>query len=200
MTTIQRVLKAACFCKICMQEAEKDIQKYSTFTSYLLTWLICFYSFFLQFWMGTHPNGPSTVLGKGKEIFLSEWIESNKDVLGEAVKEAFDSKLPFLLKVLSVNKALSIQAHPNKVHAAFLHRERPEIYKDPNHKPEMAIGKNEWIYENTVERPISDHLKCKDWVVAYGSWPLTRIEPQGASVVKRSRQIYFMWVYIHVVT
>ena len=83
------------------------------------------------------------MLGKGKEILLSEWIESNKDVLGEAVKEAFDSKLPFLLKVLSVNKALSIQAHPNKVHAAFLHRERPEIYKDPNHKPEMAIGKNE---------------------------------------------------------
>ncbi|CAH3025226.1 unnamed protein product, partial [Porites evermanni] len=93
-----------------------------------------------EFWMGTHPNGPSTVLGKGKEILLSEWIESNKDVLGEAVKEAFDSKLPFLLKVLSVNKALSIQAHPNKVHAAFLHRERPEIYKDPNHKPEMAIA------------------------------------------------------------
>ncbi|CAH3175465.1 unnamed protein product [Porites lobata] len=90
--------------------------------------------------MGTHPNGPSIVLGKGKEILLSEWIESNKDVLGEAVKEAFDSKLPFLLKVLSVNKALSIQAHPNKVHAAFLHRERPEIYKDPNHKPEMAIA------------------------------------------------------------
>lgn len=95
---------------------------------------------FSEFWMGTHPNGPSTVLGKGKEILLSEWIESNKDVLGEAVKEAFDSKLPFLLKVLSVNKALSIQAHPNKVHAAFLHRERPEVYKDPNHKPEMAIA------------------------------------------------------------
>lgn len=124
-----------------MQEAEHDIQKYSAFSGYLLTCLRI-YSFSLQFWMGTHPNGPSTVLGKGKEILLSEWIESNNDVLGEAVKEAFDSKLPFLLKVLSVNKALSIQAHPNKVHAAFLHRERPEIYKDPNHKPEMAIGKN----------------------------------------------------------
>ena len=95
-----------------------------------------------QFWMGTHPNGPSTVLGGAKEVFLSDWIDANLDVLGPTIKETFDGKLPFLFKVLSVNKALSIQAHPNKSHATVLHRERPEIYKDPNHKPEMAIGKN----------------------------------------------------------
>ena len=95
--------------------------------------------------MGTHPNGPSKVLFEGKEILLSEWIESNEHVLGGAVKEAFDSKLPFLFKVLSVNKALSIQAHPNKSHATLLHKERPEVYKDPNHKPEMAIGKNYFL-------------------------------------------------------
>lgn len=93
-----------------------------------------------EFWMGTHPNGPSKVLFEGKEILLSEWIKSNEHVLGGAVKEAFDSKLPFLFKVLSVNKALSIQAHPNKYHATLLHKERPEVYKDPNHKPEMAIA------------------------------------------------------------
>ena len=38
----------------------------------------------------------------------------------------------------------------------------------------------------------SDHPKCKDWVVAYGRWSFTRIEPQGASSEKRSRHIYFM--------
>ena len=45
---------------------------------------------------------------------------------------------------------------------------------------------------NTVEPPVSDHPKYKDWVVAYGSWSFTRIEPQGISSEKRSRHIYFM--------
>ena len=27
-----------------------------------------------------------------------------------------------------------------QVHAEKLHREKPDIYKDPNHKPEMAIA------------------------------------------------------------
>jgi mannose-6-phosphate isomerase len=48
--------------------------------------------------------------------------------------------LPFLLKVLSIRKALSIQAHPDKELARKLHNEFPKIYKDPNHKPEMAIA------------------------------------------------------------
>ena len=92
--------------------------------------------------MGTHPNGPSKVLAGDKEIWLSDWIDTNLDVLGGSVEETFNGKLPFLFKVLSVNKALSIQAHPNKAHATQLHEERPEVYKDPNHKPEMAIGKD----------------------------------------------------------
>ena len=43
-------------------------------------------------------------------------------------------------KVLSVGKALSIQAHPDIALAKKLHAERPDVYKDPNHKPEMAIA------------------------------------------------------------
>ena len=104
--------------------------------------MVDFSDFFQQFWMGTHPNGPSKVLAGEKEMLLSEWIDAKLDVLGGTVKETFDGKLPFLFKVLSVNKALSIQAHPNKSHAEMLHSKRPEIYKDPNHKPEMAIGKD----------------------------------------------------------
>ena len=64
--------------------------------------------------------------------------QSHQEVCGPAATE--DGSLPFLFKVLSVAKALSIQAHPAKDHAAKLHAERPEIYKDPNHKPEMACA------------------------------------------------------------
>lgn len=49
-------------------------------------------------------------------------------------------KLPFLFKVLSINKALSIQAHPNKKLAEQLHASNPKEYKDDNHKPEMTIA------------------------------------------------------------
>ena len=43
-------------------------------------------------------------------------------------------------KVLAVNKALSIQAHPDKANAEVCHREDPAHYPDDNHKPEMTIA------------------------------------------------------------
>lgn len=49
-------------------------------------------------------------------------------------------ELPFLSKVLSVETALSIQAHPDKKLAEELHRLKPTLYKDDNHKPEMAYA------------------------------------------------------------
>lgn len=48
-----------------------------------------------------------------------------------------------LSQVLSIHKALSIQAHPDKRLAAQLHEQRPEVYKDANHKPEIAIALSE---------------------------------------------------------
>jgi mannose-6-phosphate isomerase len=66
--------------------------------------------------MGTHPNAPSLIVVQGKTSkALSEWVSENPDKLGNSVKETFAGSLPFLFKVLSVDKSLSIQAHPNKV-------------------------------------------------------------------------------------
>ncbi len=44
------------------------------------------------------------------------------------------------MQVLSINKALSIQAHPNMETAQILHSTTPDKYPDPNHKPEMVIA------------------------------------------------------------
>lgn len=66
--------------------------------------------------MGTHPNGPSVIVIPGKPNKpLSEWVSESPEKLGNCVREQFGDCLPFLFKVLSVDKALSIQAHPNKV-------------------------------------------------------------------------------------
>lgn len=48
--------------------------------------------------------------------------------------------MPFLFKVLSVNNVLSLQIHPDKKAAETFHKLQPDIYKDNNHKPEIAIA------------------------------------------------------------
>ena len=97
---------------------------------------------YAELWMGTHPNGPSRIMKSNQP--LDEYIKEHPDVLGVTCRERFGNNLPFLFKILSVNKALSIQAHPNKELAAKLHNDRPNVYKDPNHKPEMAIALTEF--------------------------------------------------------
>lgn len=96
---------------------------------------------YAELWMGSHPQGPSKLLNnKSPPLYLDEYITKNPLVLGENVYQRFGSTLPFLFKVLSINKALSIQAHPDKAHAEQLHKQYPDKYPDPNHKPEMAIA------------------------------------------------------------
>jgi mannose-6-phosphate isomerase len=77
--------------------------------------------------MGTHHAAPSQVL-----------MEDGKTT--SSLYEFIGHDLPYLFKVLSVARALSIQAHPNKTLAEKLHAERPTVYKDPNHKPELACA------------------------------------------------------------
>ncbi|XP_048225454.1 LOW QUALITY PROTEIN: mannose-6-phosphate isomerase [Perognathus longimembris pacificus] len=96
---------------------------------------------YAELWMGTHPRGDAKVLdNRVPQQTLGQWIAENPDGLGSKVKDAFRGQLPFLFKVLSVETALSIQAHPNKDLAEKLHRQAPQHYPDANHKPEMAIA------------------------------------------------------------
>lgn len=96
---------------------------------------------FAELWMGDHPSGPSSVqmeICDGSGNSLGKTLLRTPTLLGSHL--ANEAKLPFLLKVLSIEKALSIQAHPDRALAKKLHRERPDVYKDPNHKPEIAIA------------------------------------------------------------
>lgn len=104
---------------------------------------------YAELWMGTHPSLPSRVITSsdksgGEYEALSHFLAQHPELIGEKVRAKFSDEkegcLPFLFKVLSVGKALSIQAHPDKELGKRLNKERPEVYKDPNHKPEMAIA------------------------------------------------------------
>ena len=91
---------------------------------------------YAELWMGTHPKAPALMADGGD---LVEWLKGHPEVLGEDALEE-NGSLPFLFKVLSIDKALSVQAHPDKALAEKLHGERPDVYKDPNHKPEYGIA------------------------------------------------------------
>ncbi len=96
---------------------------------------------YAELWIGAHPKAPSEVMLEDRRAPLNEVVEQHKrECLGDYVAGKFSGKLPFLLKVLSAAKALSIQLHPNKAQAVALHHAHPENYPDDNHKPEIAIA------------------------------------------------------------
>ncbi|KAI0250502.1 mannose-6-phosphate isomerase [Lactifluus subvellereus] len=96
---------------------------------------------YAELWMGTHPKSPSLIPASRET--LTSYLARNQVLMGEKVSHKFgaeDGNLPFLFKVLAIEKALSIQSHPDKATAEKLHTQQPDIYKDPNHKPEMALA------------------------------------------------------------
>jgi len=97
---------------------------------------------FAELWMGVHPKSPSQILDPDNgAIYLSDWIGEDPETrLSLSQSQAFPGGLPYLLKVLSAEQALSIQAHPNKAQAEILHQRDPINYPDSNHKPEVAIA------------------------------------------------------------
>ena len=100
-----------------------------------------------ELWMGVHPLGESRV--DGVDTLLSEYLQEAHSP-NENKDENTQNSLPFLFKVLAAKQPLSIQVHPNKTQAqeGFLRENRAGIainapnrnYKDPNHKPEIALA------------------------------------------------------------
>jgi len=91
---------------------------------------------FAELWMGTHPSGPSALAGEP----LQDFLQRERGALGVEPYSAETGALPFLLKVLSIAKALSVQAHPDAERARRLHAQQPAAYRDGNHKPELACA------------------------------------------------------------
>jgi len=97
---------------------------------------------FAELWLTTHMSGTATALVDDTPTPLREFLKQQPKSLGRSTEvfSATDSHMSFILKVLSIRKALSIQAHPHKALAARLHLSDPKNYPDANHKPEIAIA------------------------------------------------------------
>ncbi|MFG1694917.1 mannose-6-phosphate isomerase, class I [Nonomuraea sp. NPDC049309] len=100
-----------------------------------------------ELWMGAHPGAPSTV----GDVPLNELIAHDPDAtLGGPVAARFGGELPYLLKVLAIERPLSLQVHPTteQAQAGFAAEnargipldDRTRTYKDASHKPEMVCA------------------------------------------------------------
>src|SRR5690348_11289297 len=67
-----------------------------------------------ELWMGAHPSAPS---GVGWTTLDEVIAAAPERALGAECAARFGDRLPFLLKVLSAAKALSIQVHPSRAQA-----------------------------------------------------------------------------------
>jgi mannose-6-phosphate isomerase len=100
-----------------------------------------------ELWFGAHSGDPSPALGTTLDQLIAADPEG---LLGAATIREYGPRLPFLLKVLAADKALSIQVHPNleQARAGFAAEEAAGIprdaghrnYADPNHKPELLCA------------------------------------------------------------
>eukprot|EP01012_Entosiphon_sulcatum_P007231 TRINITY_DN13625_c0_g1_i1.p1 TRINITY_DN13625_c0_g1~~TRINITY_DN13625_c0_g1_i1.p1 ORF type:complete len:441 (+),score=84.90 TRINITY_DN13625_c0_g1_i1:86-1408(+) len=109
---------------------------------------------YAELWLGTHPSLPTTLWESDRP--LEEYLRQAPDVLGEAHRTAFGCDLPYILKLLSVNTALSIQAHPDKKLAERLHAADPAHYPDDNHKPELVVALSDPFLALCCFRPLRE--------------------------------------------
>lgn len=94
-----------------------------------------------ELWIGAHPSLSSQIVAGDRKEPLNAFIAADpQGCLGEETLKAGFKELPFLLKVLSCERALSIQSHPDKTTAEKLHENDSRHYRDANHKPEIMIA------------------------------------------------------------
>jgi mannose-6-phosphate isomerase len=102
-----------------------------------------------ELWMGAHPAAPAQVRIGEHWLSLHEVIARDPACfLGAASVERFGLEAPFLLKILAIERPLSLQVHPDRTQArAGFQRERSAglpleagSYRDPRHKPELIVA------------------------------------------------------------
>jgi len=104
-----------------------------------------------EMWMGAHPKAPSMVKTRqGDESLIDLIKQQPHNILGKETASVFENRLPYLFKVLAIEKPLSIQVHPNREqaqkgfagenHLGIPMEAAERNYRDENHKPECICA------------------------------------------------------------
>ena len=98
--------------------------------------------------MGTHPSNPSKDVQTQRTLL--DLVQDNQALMSQGISKRFGEKLPFLFKVLSIRKALSIQAHPNKKLAEQLHAKDPKNYPGRKSLAELGLYETDDMKMTTI--------------------------------------------------
>ncbi|GAA1710456.1 mannose-6-phosphate isomerase, class I [Isoptericola hypogeus] len=117
-----------------------------------------------ELWLGAHPSAPSRVARTSNgappgttttSTTLLELVRRDPHaMLGRRVADEYGPRLPYLLKVLAADRALSLQVHPrpHAARAGFNRENRLGLppgdprrsFHDDQHKPEMVVALTEF--------------------------------------------------------
>lgn len=99
-----------------------------------------------EYWLGAHASAPALLAG----VPLNVHLDQHPEDLGAGTRAKFGGRLPYLMKVLAAQQALSLQAHPSRQQAeegfaaeneAGVPIDAPErTYKDDWPKPELIVA------------------------------------------------------------
>ena len=98
-----------------------------------------------ELWIGAHPEHPSRLVGSRQDL-RTHVARDPHGTLGPTAAEAFGGTLPYLLKVLAVERPLSLQVHPDHRQAADGFAEESgtssseRMFKDRSHKAELVFA------------------------------------------------------------
>ncbi|GAA5984156.1 hypothetical protein JCM5350_005435 [Sporobolomyces pararoseus] len=116
-------------------------------------------------WFGTHQNGPAYVEGEGKKQLRElvkedpeKWLGS-KLMRDDQMSSQYERDVPYLFKVLSFDKPLPLQCHPDKRLGEKLKEQeskekgKNEDFVDSNAKPEVGVALSDYFTAFVGFRP-----------------------------------------------
>ena len=152
-----------------------------------------------ELWMGAHPSAPSGLLRPAtppvpftptasiaSRFTLDTVIAADPSgELGPQCAARFGGRLPFLLKVLSAKKALSIQVHPSRAQAeAGYATERDLAPDDPRRNYVDDWPKPELLYALTPFEVVAGLRRPDDAAALLRALAVPELEPPAARLAE----------------
>jgi mannose-6-phosphate isomerase len=147
-----------------------------------------------ELWFGAHPSGPSELMFDGGSWPLDAVIADAPEAsLGRPMTARFGPQLPFLLKLLAIERPLSLQAHPSAEQAATGFRDEdargvpidaPErTYRDPWPKPELLCALSDLDALAGFRDPVATRALLEDLDVPELGWLVEDLGMRGAEAL-----------------
>ena len=138
-----------------------------------------------ELWMGAHPSAPSGIERSGHTTLDAVIAADPVGELGAPCAERFGGRLPFLLKVLAAERALSIQVHPSREQAEAGYRAENERGLAPGDKARNYVDdwpKPEILCALTPFEVLAGMRSAADAAALLRALGVTELEPVAAGL------------------